>query len=92
MRIIQQSTDRLNRMEVLQVDYFDQEKYEGDFQELVRRPVRGTIEFNDGAINTLYEMTEGNPFYTKIHMPADIYTSLFRPKCVHLRGQCKASY
>ena len=73
MRIIQQSTDRLNRMEVLKVDYFDKEKYGDDFQELVRRPVRGTIEFNDGAINTLYEMTEGNPFYTKF-ICRQIYT------------------
>ena len=31
MRIIQQSTDRLNRMEVLKVDYFDKEKYGDDF-------------------------------------------------------------
>ena len=65
MRIIQQSTDRLNRMEVLQVDYFDKERYWDDFQELVKRPVRGAIEFNDDAINKLYETTEGNPFYAK---------------------------
>lgn len=67
MRIIQQSTDRLNRMEVLQVDYFDKEGYWEDFRELVKRPVRrDLIEFNDEAIDTLYETTEGNPFYTKI--------------------------
>ena len=67
MRIIQQSTDRLNRMEVMQVDYFDKEQYWVDFRELVNRPVRrDSIEFNDEAISSLYETTEGNPFYTKI--------------------------
>lgn len=67
MHIIQQSTDRLNRMGVLQVDYFDKERYWDDFRELVKRPVQqDSIEFNDEAINTLYETTEGNPFYTKI--------------------------
>ena len=66
MRLLQESTDRLNRMGVSPVDYFDKGKYWNDFQELVRRPVKETIEFNDGAINVLYEMTEGNPFYTKL--------------------------
>ena len=66
MRLLQESTDRLNRMGVSPVDYFDKGKYWNDFQELVRRPVKETIEFNDEAINTLYEMTEGNPFYTKL--------------------------
>ena len=65
MLIIEQSTDRFNKMELFKVDYFDKGKYWDDFQELVRRPVKGNIEFNNEAINTLYEMTEGNPFYTK---------------------------
>ncbi len=73
MQIITQSTDRLNKMEVLRVDYFDKEQYWKDFQELVRRPVTGRIEFNDEAINTLYEVTEGNPFYTK-YICRKIYT------------------
>ncbi len=65
MQIIKQSTDRLNKMDVFRVDYFDKQKYWRDFQELVKRPVEDTIEFSDDAINRLYEMTEGNPFYTK---------------------------
>lgn len=73
MQIITQSTDRLNKMEVLRVDYFDKGQYWKDFQELVRRPVTGRIEFNDEAINALYEMTEGNPFYTK-YICRKIYT------------------
>lgn len=65
MQIILESTDQLNKMTSFRVDYFDKETYWDDFQELVRRPVKGTIEFNDAAIDALYEMTEGHPFYTK---------------------------
>ncbi|MBI1930750.1 ATP-binding protein [Candidatus Poribacteria bacterium] len=65
MQIIKQSTDRLNKMDIFRVDYFDKQKYWRDFRELVKRPVEDTIEFSDEAINRLYEMTEGNPFYTK---------------------------
>ena len=65
MQIILESTDQLNKMTSFRVDYFDKETYWDDFQELVRRPVNGAIEFNDEAINVLYELTEGHPFYTK---------------------------
>ena len=73
MQIIRESTDQLNRMEVLQVDYFDKGQYWRDFQDLVRQPVKDIIEFNDEAIDALYEMTEGHPFYTKLICSA-IYT------------------
>ena len=73
MQIIRESTDQLNRMEVLQVDYFDKRQYLKDFQDLVRQPVKDTIEFNKEAIDALYEMTEGHPFYTKL-LCSEIYT------------------
>lgn len=65
MQIILESTDQFNKMTSFRVDYFDKETDWDEFQELVRRPVNGTIEFNEEAINALYEMTEGHPFYTK---------------------------
>ena len=74
MQIILESTDQLNKMTSFRVDYFDKEKYWDDFQELVRRPVKGTIEFNDEAINALYEMTEGHPYYTKA-ICSEIFTT-----------------
>ncbi len=73
MQIIRESTDQLNRMEVLQVDYFDKKQYWKDFQDLVKQPVKDTIEFDDEAIDALYEMTEGHPFYTKF-ICSTIYT------------------
>ena len=66
MKIIKQSTDKLNKFESFSVDYFDSERFWNDFQDLVRRPVAGAIEFTDEAIIDLYEATEGNPFFTKL--------------------------
>lgn len=66
MKIIKQSTDKLNKFQPFSVDYFDKEKFWNDFQELVRRPVKGDIEFTDDAIVELYRVTEGNPFFTKL--------------------------
>ena len=65
MLLIQQSTDKLNKFDTVRVDYFDKQRYWNDFQDLVRRPTAACLEYADDAVQVLYEMTEGNPFYTK---------------------------
>ena len=65
MQIIRESISQLNKMSVIGVNYFDKKKQYQDFQDLVRQPVKNTIEFSDEAINALYEITEGHPYYTK---------------------------
>lgn len=76
MQIIRQSTDRLNLFSPFQVDYFDKEKFFGDFQELIRYPLQNILEFSDESINEIYELTEGNPFFTKF-----ICDKLFKQAC-----------
>lgn len=76
MRLIQQSTDRLNKFDAFRVDYFEKENYWNDFQELIRKPCKDSVEFSDEAIVALYDMTEGNPFYTKF-----ICTKIFEKAC-----------
>jgi hypothetical protein len=66
MLLIQQSTDKLNKFDTVRVDYFDKGKYWNDFQDLVRRPTDGYLEYSDDAVQLLYELTEGNPYYTKL--------------------------
>jgi hypothetical protein len=66
MLLIQQSTDKLNKFDTVRVDYFDKGKYWNDFQDLVRRPTSGCLEYADDAVQSLYDLTEGNPFYTKL--------------------------
>jgi len=65
IKTIKQATDRLNKFESFRVDYFDKEKHWKDFEDLVRRPVAEKFEIKDRAIESLYSITEGNPFFTK---------------------------
>lgn len=76
MQIIRQSTDRLNLFSPFQVDYFDKARFFGDFKELIRYPAQDILEFSDGAINEIYKLTEGNPFFTKF-----ICDKLFKQSC-----------
>lgn len=66
MKIIQQSTDRLNKFFAYPVDYFNRQKYWSDFNDLVKKPVDGILEYTEDAVSNLFEYTEGNPFYTKL--------------------------
>jgi len=76
MQIIRQSIDSLNLFSSFQVDYFDKEKFFGDFKELIRYPVQNILEFSDEAIDEIYKLTEGNPFFTKF-----ICGTLFKQAC-----------
>lgn len=65
MNVIMQSTDKLNKFDASNVGYFNKSEYWEDFKELLVAPVRNVIEYSDEAILKLYDVTEGNPFYTK---------------------------
>ena len=66
MKDIMGVTDTLNKFEVFSVDYFNRNEYWNDFQDLVRKPVNNVIEFSDKSVAMLYDITEGNPFFTKL--------------------------
>ena len=55
----------LNKFRRLQIDYLDSHSHWADFVALVRRPVEAWAQINDDAITKLYEVTAGNPFFTK---------------------------
>lgn len=66
IEMIKQSTEMINKFENFRVDYFSKEKYWNDFQDLVRKPLKDQIEFEDIALIRLFTITEGNPFYTNL--------------------------
>lgn len=66
MRFIHQNTQRFNKFNLHYVDYFDKEEYWSDFIELVTKPAKDVIEYSPELLNMLYELTEGNPFYTNL--------------------------
>lgn len=55
----------LNRFQSVPLDYFDKAAHWRDFSDLVRRPVAPHLEYSDDAIDNLYEISAGNPFFTK---------------------------
>jgi hypothetical protein len=63
----------LNKFRVITLNYFDRKEHWYDFQELIRKPVSNWFIISDDAIITIYELTAGNPFFTKL-----VCSSLFK--------------
>ena len=55
----------LNKFRPLRIDYLERQSQWSDFVELVRRPVEGWATITDEAVTKLYDVTAGNPFFTK---------------------------
>ena len=58
--------DKLNKWNVVPVDYFTRESDWTDYRELVQRPVGDALEYTDGAMFALHDITAGNPYFTKL--------------------------
>ena len=70
--ILSAQGDQLNKLRAIRVDYFDRGSHWQDFTELVRGPVRPWLEFSESALERIYSLTAGNPFFTK-HLCGAIY-------------------
>ncbi len=55
-----------NKFKPVRVDYFDKQNDWDDFKKLIKDPVQGLLEFNDKAIDFIYNQTSGNPYFTKL--------------------------
>lgn len=55
----------LNKFKAFPVEYIDRATQWTEFEELVRKPTESFLEFTDDACAQIYELTAGNPFYTK---------------------------
>lgn len=58
--------DELNKFTSEQLDYFNRTEEWFDYQDLVRRPVREKLNWDDSAVAALFELTNGHPYYTKL--------------------------
>jgi hypothetical protein len=63
--IISIQGEQINKFEAYRVDYFDKEHW-SEFKDLVKKPVENYLDITDEAINVLYEITAGNPYFTNI--------------------------
>lgn len=64
-RILTNQGTKLNKFDTIIVDYFDRLKQWDDFVELVRKPAMGVLEYADEVVQKIYEVSAGNPYYTK---------------------------
>ena len=64
--IIGAQGDQLNKFVREPLDYFSRSSEWADYIELVTRPVRGVLNWDEAAINELYNVTNGHPYYTKL--------------------------
>ena len=83
MRRIQHSTDKLNQFQTFQVDYLNKENYWEDFRALVQNPVKDKIDYESAAIDALYDVTAGNPFFTKM-LCGNIYSDVCKTRDAYI--------
>ncbi len=58
--------DQLNKFVREPLDYFSRTEEWTDYVDLVRRPVERQIRWDESALNAIFEMTSGHPYYTKL--------------------------
>lgn len=83
MGVIMQTTDKLNKFDAYNVGYFDKSNHWDQFIELVESPVKGIMEYSHEAITALYDVTEGNPFYTKF-IAKNLYKKMASDHCSYI--------
>jgi len=64
--IIGAQGDHLNKFGRDPVDYFSRSDEWTDYVELVTGPISGSLNWEDAALNELFSLTNGHPYYTKL--------------------------
>lgn len=64
--IIGAQGDQLNKFVREPLDYFSRSLEWEEYCTLVTRPLYGLINWDDGAINELFNLTNGHPYYTNL--------------------------
>ena len=63
--IINIQGEQLNKFNSCRVDYFDKEHWT-QYKEFVEKPVYGYLDITEQAIDQIYTVTAGNPFFTNV--------------------------
>lgn len=64
--IIGAQGDQLNKFVREPLDYFSRSDEWTDFVQLVTSPLKGNLNWGDSALNELFTLTNGHPYYTKL--------------------------
>lgn len=64
--VMDRQGQKLNRFSRANVSYFSREREWADYQRLIRQPAQGTLNWHDDAIAEVFNITNGNPYFTKL--------------------------
>jgi len=64
--IMDRQGQKLNNFSRINLSYFSREKEWPDFQEMVRKPTAGIMNWHEDAIAEVYNASNGNPYFAKI--------------------------
>jgi hypothetical protein len=89
--VLSNQGDALNRFERFSVDYFDKQNSWTDFQDLVRRPSAEYLDFSDSAVNEIYDVCAGNPYFAKLICKTLFASMIKRRDCYVSRREVAAA-
>lgn len=64
--VMDRQGQKLNKFSRVNLTYFDRAKEWDDYVRLVREPSAGFLEWHLDAVNEIYDLTNGNPYFSKI--------------------------
>ena len=64
--VISAQGDQLNKFIREPLDYFSRDEEWADYQDLVAGPTKNSLSWQPGAINRIFDLTNGHPYYTKL--------------------------
>ncbi|MBY5714721.1 ATP-binding protein [Rhizobium leguminosarum] len=64
--IMDRQGQKLNNFSRINLSYFSREKEWPDFQEMVRKPTAGIMNWHEDAIAEVFNASNGNPYFAKI--------------------------
>ena len=81
--VINSTGDQLNKFDPIRIDYFSKDKHWQDFEDLIKKPMHPYLEFTDAAINRIYSLTAGNPYFTKL-ICRTLFLSMVKKRDAHV--------
>ena len=64
--VMDRQGQKLNRFSRVNLNYFSRRDEWNDFEQLVRRPSSGVLDWHRDAISEVYDYSGGNPYFAKI--------------------------
>ena len=74
--IMDRQGQKLNNFSRINLSYFSREKEWPDFQEMVRKPTAGIMNWHEDAIAEVFNISNGNPYFAKIVCAAVVESAI----------------